>query len=235
MAATTSLLRTAALALLLGSTAGVAQAEMTVSVGLGANASPHSSMDYDFNNGTAGSASVGWDGVSFEFPPVYNVRGTYWLDDFGIPQLGFGVTFTHAKVRADLDDDDLSDFSHLEFTDGINFLTANAFYRFDLSERYAGTALERFTPYVGAGVGAAIPHVEVSGPSLAQETREYQVTGVAGEAVAGVDYAFTDRISMFAEYKFNYGKVDADLEGGGSLDTDIISNQVFVGLTYKIF
>ncbi|MEL6751265.1 MAG: autotransporter outer membrane beta-barrel domain-containing protein [Pseudomonadota bacterium] len=88
---------------------------------------------------------------------------------------------------------------------------------------------------MGAGVGLTIPHVEVNGPSLAQETAEYQVTGVAAELTAGVDYALTENWSLFGEYKFNYGEVDADLKGGGSLDTDIISNQIFVGLTYKLF
>ena len=212
-----------------------AAAEMTISAAIGANASPHSELDYDFANGVSGDVGVGWDGASFEFPPVYSVRATYWMDDYDLPQLGLGLTFTHAKVKADLDDPELRDFSTLEFTDGINFLTGSLYYRFDMGDRFAGTVAERLTPYVGAGAGLTIPHVEVSGPSLAADTREYQVTGVAFEATAGVDYAFTDRISGFVEYKGNYGHVDADIAGGGSLDTNIISNQVFVGLTYKLF
>ncbi len=200
---------------------------MTISLGIGANASPHSNLDYDFNNGVSGDVGVGWDGASFEMPPVYNARATYWLGDFGMDDLGVGLTFTHAKVKADLGDPALSDFTTLEFTDGINFLTASLYYRFDMGSK--------FTPYLGAGAGLAIPHVEVDGPSLAQRTFEYQVTGVAAEVTAGVDYAFTENWSAFAEYKFDYGQVKADLNGGGSLDTNIISNQVFVGITYKIF
>lgn len=204
-----------------------AQAEMTISLGLGANASPHSSVDYDFNNGTRGSVSPAWDGVSFKMPPVYNARATYWFNEFQMPEWGLGLTFTHAKVKADLDDPTMNDFTTLEFTDGINFLTANLYRRFDLGSR--------FTPYVGVGAGLAIPHVEVDGPSLAAPTLDYQVTGFAAEATAGVDFSLTEHWSLFGEYKFNYGEVDADLVGGGSLKTDIISNQVFFGVTYKLF
>ncbi|MEL6751266.1 MAG: hypothetical protein AAFO70_04235 [Pseudomonadota bacterium] len=133
------LLKTLTAALLLtGATAATAHAEMTVSLGIGANASPHSSVDYNFNNGTSGSVTPAWDGASFEMPPVYNARATYWLDRFDLGEWGVGVTFTHAKVKAD-DlgvDPALADFTTLEMTDGINFLTANLYYRFDMGSQF---------------------------------------------------------------------------------------------------
>jgi lipid A oxidase len=218
----------AALAALIISTAAAAPAfaEMSFSAGIGANASPHSSVEYNFANGTSGDVSPGWDGASFEMPPVYNARFTYWLDDHGMVDWGVGVTYTHAKVKADLNDPTMGDFTTLEFTDGINFLTASVYRRFDLGNK--------FTPYVGVGAGLSIPKVEINGPSLTQETDEYQITGFAAEATAGVDYALTENWSLFGEYKFNYGEVDADVKGGGSLKTNIISNQVFFGVTYTI-
>ncbi len=198
-----------------------ANAEATISVFTGANFSPHSGVDYDFNNGNSGDVTVGWDGESFEPPPYYGVRATWWLED--TPQFGIAAEFTHAKVKADPLP---AGFTTLEFTDGINFVTLNGLYRYDLGNG--------FTPYVGIGGGISVPHVEVDdGPGGAPETSEYQVTGFAAQAFIGIDYKFADDWSVFGEFKSTYGQVDADLEGGGSLETDIISNQIIIGLTYK--
>lgn len=70
-------------------------------------------------------ATVGWDGKSFEAPPYYGLRGTWWRTD----NFGWGVEFTHSKVYAEEDDARAISFSGLEFTDGLNILTANAMYR----------------------------------------------------------------------------------------------------------
>lgn len=201
-----------------------AQAEATISVYGGANFSPHSRVrTKDAAGNITSSNSVGWDGASFQMPPYYGVRATWWLEQS--PAWGFAVDFTHAKVKADPLP---AGFTKLEFTDGINFLTANALYRWDMGNGW--------TPYVGAGVGLSIPHVEVDGPVVGNnQTLEYQVTGVAVQALAGVNYAVTDNWSLFGEFKSNYGVVDAELNGGGSLETDIISNQVIFGVTYKFF
>ncbi len=201
-------------------------AEATISVYGGANFSPHARVKTFNGAGTQTSSnSVGWDGESFEMPPYYGVRATWWLEE--TPEFGLAVDFTHAKVKASTLP---KSFTTLEFTDGINFLTANALYRHDM-----GTG---FTPYIGLGVGAAIPHVEVAGdPAVVgpTQTLEYQVTGFAAQALIGVDYKIDDHWSVFGELKSNYGVVDADLAGGFKLETEIISNQVIFGVTYKLF
>ena len=200
------------------------QGGFDISVYGGASASPHSGIDYDFNDGLgARSANPSWDGASFEMPPYYGVRGTYWFDS--APNWGLALDFTHAKVEADLAE--APDFTQLEFTDGINLLTANAFYRHEFTDR--------ITPYAGVGVGLSIPHVEAFAANGSTQTAEYQVTGVAASALVGVDFAITERISVFGEYKFSYAQVDADLNGGGYLETDLIINQAAVGLTFKLF
>ncbi|MEM1038823.1 MAG: outer membrane beta-barrel protein [Pseudomonadota bacterium] len=199
-----------------------AQAETTLSIFGGANFSPHSTVDYDFNSGTSGSETVAWDGASFEYPPYWGARINYWFDQ--APAWGVGLEFTHAKVKADPLP---ADFDKLEFTDGINFLTLNAYYRYDTQTEW--------TPYAGVGLGLSIPHVEVIEAGSTVETIEYQVTGFAAQALVGVDYAITDNWSAFAEYKMTYGQVEADLSDGGSLSTDIISNQILFGITYKLF
>ena len=93
-----------------------------------------------------------------------------------------------------------------------------------------------WTPYGGIGLGLSIPHVEVNGAATDNvETKEYQVTGFAAQAFVGVDYAIDENWSLFGELKSSYGEVDADLNGGGKLDTHVISNQIIIGLSYKLF
>jgi len=199
-----------------------AHAEGQISVFGGANFSPHSSVDYNLNQG-AGNQSItpAWDGLSFEMPPYYGVRGTWWLED--MPNVGLALEFPHAKVSADLP---IGGFSTLEFTDGINFFTANALYRWDRLDN-------GLTPYAGIGAGLAVPKVEVAHPTLAVATDEYQVTGAAVQAMVGLDYKVNETWSVFGELKTSYGQVDADLVGGGTLETNIISNQIILGVTYK--
>ena len=75
--------------------------------------------------------------------------------------------------------------------------------------------------------------MEVDVDATADETFEYQVTGPAVQALIGVDVAITDHISTFLEYTANQSRNDAELAGGGSLETNIVSNQFIIGLTYK--
>ena len=142
-----------------------------------------------------------------------------------MPDYGVALDFTHAKVKADPLP---TGFDVLEFIDGINFLTLNGLYRRPLDNG--------FTPYGGIGLGLSIPHVEVEGASVNNlVTEEYKITDFAAQALIGVDYAIDDNWSVFGELKTTYGQVEADLTGGGSLETDIISNQVIFGVTYKLF
>jgi len=213
----------ASTALMAVTLASAAQAEMSISLYGGANFSPHSVVDYDFGGGGAsGSETVKWDGESLAYPPYWGARATYWFND--MPELGLAVDFTHRKVKADPRP---ADFKKLEFTDGINFLTLNAMYRYQMDNGW--------TPYAGIGAGLSIPHVEVTNAAGTDETLEYQVTGFAAQALVGIDYKITENWSAFGELKTTYGQVEADLSGGGSLSTDIISNQIILGITYKLF
>lgn len=196
-----------------------AAADFELSVYGGIQSSPHSGVtgtdpvvgDFDFR--------AGWEGRSFDWPPYYGIRAMWWQPS----GWGFGIEFNHAKVYAD--DETLADsgFSTLEFTDGLNLVTVNAFKRFK--------PVGKFSPYVGAGVGIAVPHVEVTTP--AGRTFEYQITGPAVILVAGASYAFNDRWAVFGEYKGSYSQNKADLTPGGNLETDIVTNAFNLGITYK--
>ena len=116
-------------------------------------------------------------------------------------------------------------FDDLEFTDGLNIVTANALYRWP--DRW-----DSVTPYVGGGVGVSVPHVDVDS-STGFDTYELQLGGPAMRVMAGASYDLSERWSVFGEYQFTYSANEVELEGDGSLETDIKTNAVNFGLTLK--
>ena len=202
-----------------------AKAEFQISVYGGANTANDSEVTLELG-ALSGSFDVDWFGDSFHRPPYYGVRGTYWLTDFAMPNWGAAVDFTHAKVKADLDDPAVGGaFDRLEFTNGLNFLTLNALYRAPVSER--------FILYAGAGAGASIPHVEVSTIPPTADTREYQVTGPVIQGLVGSSVDLFHGLALFSEYRASYSWNDADLDGGGSLETDILIHNFALGLSFS--
>lgn len=197
-------------------------AETELSFYTGWQTAPHSNVSGDYPTAFGGSydALIGWEGRSFEMPPYYGVRGTWWRSE----TLGFGVEFTHTKVYAPDDEKQALGFSALELTDGLNIVTANVLRRWP--EQW-GSA----TPYVGGGLGVAIPHVDIEHPASGSKTYEFQLTGPAARFTAGVSYPLDDRFSVFGEYQFTYSSNEAELDGGGTFTSDIVTNALNVGLS----
>jgi lipid A oxidase len=145
----------------------------------------------------------------------------------------FGVMldYSHAKVKADLSGTALgADFSHFQFTDGLNLLALNGLYRLPLSET--------FTTYAGLGLGISVPDVETTARSGGAfdgmpKTFDYKVAGPVMQVQIGIDAKITESISAFAEYKFDYSWNSPDLNGGGSLDANIGTSQFILGVSYK--
>ncbi|WP_428926455.1 phosphatase PAP2 family protein [Marinibacterium sp. SX1] len=165
--------------------------------------------------------SASWDGKSFSAPPYYGVRATWWRTD----DWGFHLDFTHSKAYASDETLAATGFETLEFTDGLNNITLG------VSRRWLNQWWGRATPYVGLGAGVAFPHVEVQSSASATKTFGYQVTGPNVAWLAGVSYALNDRWRLFGEYKGTYSWLDADLDGGGSLETQIWTNAVNFGVS----
>ncbi|MEM6466577.1 MAG: outer membrane beta-barrel protein [Pseudomonadota bacterium] len=201
------------------SAATTAVAEWEVSFYTGYQTAPHSGVTGEFGNGKPIDVSAGWEGRSFEAPPYYGLRATRWSGPWG-----FGAEFTHTKVYADDETLQKGELERLEFTDGLNALTVNAIRRWDRGA---------FTPYAGGGLGVAIPHVDVQEMGSSEKTFEYQLVGPAARAFAGVSYSFATNWAVFGEYQMTYSMVDAELDGGGSLETDIITNALNIGLSYR--
>lgn len=196
------------------SVATQAAAEVELSFYGGVQTAPHSII----TDSVLGDARVRWLGKSFEAPPYYGLRATWWTSE----KWGFGAEFNHAKVYAE--NPTALGYDVLEFTDGINLITANVFRRFPNGGR--------FTPYVGGGLGISVPHVEIqrSGES---RTFEYQLTGPAAILVIGSSYEINDRWSVFGEYKGSYSSNKAKVDAGGTLTTNIITNALNLGVSFR--
>lgn len=212
-----------ALAALLGATAVPAMAENELSFYIGVQESPHSQVDgTDPGNAIDPNLdfTAGWEGRSFEMPPYYGLRWTNWRNE----RFGWGVEYTHSKVYAD--DATLADngFSRFELTDGMNIFTVNAMRRWP--DQWGN-----FTPYVGGGLGVAVPHVDME--SAGGKAFGYQVTGPAVRWTAGASYEINEDWSVFGEYQGTYSMHDIDLGSGGSLETDIITNAVNLGVSFS--
>jgi lipid A oxidase len=182
---------------------------------------------------------VPWDDASFDDPPYWGARGIYWLDNH--PNWGLMVDYHHAKVIAEqgavvsisgtrdgiaIEPRDRvgNTFDIMEFTDGLNQIFAGAMYRWQH---------ERWTPHVGFGVGASVPHVEVRRAGSTVRTFDYQLGGVAVEGLIGLGYRLSPRLSAFGDYKLSFSSNDADLNGGGTLETDIWTNHFILGVSYS--
>lgn len=198
----------------------IAAAEVELGFYGGVQSAPHSDVFIRGDNVIPDQdLYIAWEGRSFEAPPYYGWRATWWRS----PTLGYGIDFTHAKIYPG-DGELPAGFDRLEMTDGINTLTLNAYRRWP-------DGFGRFTPYVGGGLGLSIPHVEVDyGGST---TEGYQVTGGAATLIAGASYPISDQWSVFSEYKFSYTQNTADLEGGGTLESDVITNAVNLGVSFS--
>jgi len=200
--------------------ATTAQAEMELSVYTGIQGAPHSGVSGTDPGGVgAFDVNAAWEGKSFSMPPYYGIRATWWQSE----SLGFGLEFNHAKVYADAATLAATGFSRLEFTDGLNIITLNAFYRWQNDSKW--------TPYVGAGVGISVPHVDVQ--SAGGKTFEYQYTGPAAQLVAGVKYDLNDTWALFGEYKGTYSMNEAELASGGTLESNIVTNAINFGVSYS--
>jgi lipid A oxidase len=186
---------------------------------------------------------VPWDGEPFDGPIYYGYRGFVWPRH---GRTGIMADFTHIKAMARLDSavdqsgtrdgkpvpprEPLSaTFRNLEFTHGYNFLTLNLMRR-------ASTGDRRLVPYVGAGAGIALPHVEVlrQGQARNVRTSEYQVAFPAVQALGGIEWRFLPHVSLFVEYKLNCAVIHGRIKTGGRVDTNLCTHQLLGGPAWHL-
>lgn len=191
-----------------------ADAEIEISVYGGQQTSHPSTI----RSSSLGDDRVNWNSESFKIPVYYGLRAKRWSEG----RLGFGIDFFHAKAIAD--GPEKYGYQNLNFSHGLNVLTADIWYRFD--------TLGRVTPYVGAGLGVAIPHVEVQ-PIGGQPTAEYQIAGPAATVVIGGALAVGGKWSVFTEYQAAYSQIRARLDSGNRLRTEIFTDALNVGVSLR--
>lgn len=199
-----------------------AAAEMEVSFYMGSQSVPHSVVTGDIG-GTPVDRTVAWEGKSFTPPPYYGVKAIYWRES----GWGYGLELTHAKAYASDADLTALGLDSFEFTDGHNIITANIHRRWE-DLWWNG----RLTPFVTAGLGVAVPHVDIQ-PTGEAHTFGYQVTGPAARLGVGVSFDLTERVSAFTEYQMTYSDNKAELDSGGTLETSLITNALNFGLSYS--
>jgi len=163
------------------------------------------------------NARLNWQGRSFDAPLYYGLRATSWRSG----SFGVGLDFAHNKIYPSSLPDG---YDVLEMTDGLNTLTVNAYRRWD-------GVFGDLTPYVGGGIGIAVPHVEVTNDI--SQTSGYQLTGPAATLIAGASLPINDQWSVFGEYKGTYSTNTAELDSGGTLETDIATNALNVGVSFN--
>ena len=226
---------------------GTISAEWFASGYLGAASTPDSDVELSLPGGTHLTFNdVTWDDESFSGPIYYGLRTGYWFESR--PNLGVALDFTHAKMMCYSNQlvqvsgtrqgapiagqERLGDtFDELSFSHGHNLLTLNGMYRWMELGRSGRDFLNRLQPYVLAGLGVAYPHVEVA--VAGSDTYEYQAAGIAAQAGGGLDVDITRWLSVFAEYRLSYAEIDADLAGGGSLQTEPWTHHFMSGVTFS--
>lgn len=197
-----------------------ASAELEVSLYLGNQSGPPSDINITGDSAIPDqSFEQEWEGQSFQWPIYAGFRITDWRT----ADYGYGLDYAHNKVRPPSGELPAG-FAALEFTDGLNTWTINGYRRWQ-------NAMGDATPYVGAGLGISAPGVEVR--YQGSDTFEYQITGIAATWLAGVTYPVNNEWSVFGEYKGTFTSNDVELEGGGSLTSDIFTNALNVGVSFS--
>lgn len=189
--------------------------------------------------------NASYRGRDFETPPYYGARLSYFL-----PQLshwGFGLEFFHAKMYLNTSDtvrvtgvrdgssvddqerigDTIQGFN---MSHGLNFLTADVIYRWFLGPRGEGF-LGRIQPYLGAGVGAVIPHVESTIGGVHFE--QYQLHGPGAQGFLGINLDLTRHWSVFFEYKLSYADLDLTIPSG-SIEVEPWTHHLVTGLSFRL-
>lgn len=104
-------------------------------------------------------------------------------------------------------------------------LMVNGFYDFNTGSNW--------TPYVGAGFGPMRLDVDGAAPIGGSQIDDDDWV-LAGQAIGGVGYKFTNRLGMFADYRF-LATTDADLTtaAGASVDADYSEHRLMIGLRWS--
>lgn len=225
--------RAAAIIALLGIGAISRAEELEFSFYLGGQGAVDSLGQAQLPGGGTYSRLIDWQGLSFSRPLYYGMRASLWEGDRGI-----AIEATHNKVYSSASDR-RGVFRHLEFSDGHNIITANAMQRWpDALGHPRRGASTRVTPYIGAGIGVAVPHVDIIIEGAKAESFGYRLAGPAMRSLLGAKFEIDDGLAFIAEYQtsWSHNKVSIDPDPGeeaGRFRTRIITHALNLGLSAR--
>ncbi|MBA3831213.1 MAG: outer membrane beta-barrel protein [Chthoniobacterales bacterium] len=223
-----------------------ARAEFDLSIFTGVALSQNSDLDLHQSGGTDLTFhDVSFEGRDFETPPFYGAR-LLWFPSQDA-HWGFGAEFFHIKLYAQtgdtvhvtgqrngigVDDNEPIDDTLQQFSisHGLNYALADVVYRWQLGNR-GEDFLGHLQPYVGLGLGAAIPHVESEVNGNFHE--EYQFHGPGVQGLAGVNVNLTKHWGLLFEYKFTYANLDSLDIPNGSIEVTPLTHNIVAGLTFS--
>ncbi len=241
-----SFLAAAALLLILVGWAEPARAEFDLSFFTGVALSQDSDLELHQAGGTDLTFhDVSFEGRDFETPPFYGTR-LLWFPASDA-HWGFGAEFFHLKLYtetgdtvhvtgrrngAPVDDNERIDNTVQQFSlsHGLNYALTDVVYRWQPGNR-GQDFLGHLEPYVGLGLGAAIPHVESNVNGNFHE--EYQLHGPGVEGLAGVKVSLTTHVGLMFEYKLTYAHLGELDIPGGSIEITPITHSLVGGLTFS--
>ncbi|MEM7076413.1 MAG: outer membrane beta-barrel protein [Pseudomonadota bacterium] len=218
--------------LALSALAQPAWAEFELSFYLGIQGVQDSTASGSLPDGTPFSRSIDWEGRSFEAPFYYGGRAMWWTQN----NIGFGIEGTHAKAYMPDSEAASIGLSRFELSDGHNIFTAN------VMKRWPGAALKgSFTPYIGGGIGIAVPHVDTLVVGAQSRTYDFESTGLALRGIAGMKYDINQSWALFGEYQITWSDNDITIDADqgtpgqtpGKLSTDLTTHALNFGISYS--
>ncbi len=226
--------------------AGSAHAEFDISIFTGVALTPDNDLDLHQVGGTDLTFhDVSFEGRDFETPPFYGARALWFQDENS--HWGFGAEFFHIKLYSQtgdtvhvtgqrngvgVDDNERIDNTVEQFSlsHGLNYALADVVYRFFPAQRGPGFPA-CLQPYVGLGIGAAIPHVESNVGGLFHE--EYQLHGPGVQGLAGVNIDLTRHWGVMFEYKLTYANLGELDIPNGSIEITPLTHNLVAGITLR--
>ncbi|MEO1138483.1 MAG: outer membrane beta-barrel protein [Pseudomonadota bacterium] len=212
--------------------ASPAVAEVELSFYLGVQGVQDSTASGTLPGGAPFSRNIDWEGRPFDAPIYYGGRAMWWTQN----NIGFGIEGTHTKAYATTAEANSIGLARFELSDGHNIITAN------VMKRWPDTfANGRFTPYVGGGLGVAIPHVDTQVIGATNRTYDFETTGFAVRGIAGMKYDLNEKWALFGEYQFTWSDNDVTInpdpavpgQTPGELNTDILTHAFNFGVSYS--
>jgi lipid A oxidase len=232
--------------LFLAGFAAAAEAEVELSIFTGVALTQDNDLRLEQNGGTDLTFhDVSFEGRDFDTPPYYGARALLVCSN--VSHWGFGAEFFHMKLYAETDstvhvigrrngvgvddneriDNTIDSFS---LSHGLNYALGDIVYRWQPGHR-GEDFLGHLEPYVGVGLGAAIPHVESNVNGKFHE--EYQLHGPGVEGLAGINIGLTRHIGLMFEYKFTYANLDSLDIPGGSIEVTPLTHHLVTGITFS--